>query len=61
MSRKKAWSLHGREAEIALLRDDKKLTFEEIGRVIGCTGEGARQAYQRHLASLKSEDMDDGA
>lgn len=43
------WHLRGREARVAELRESQNLTFDEIGLVVGCSGEGARQAYNRFL------------
>ena len=43
------WHLHGKESFIAKLREVDRLTFDEIGFRVGCSGEGARQAYVRHL------------
>lgn len=46
------WHLQGKEAFIAKLREEDGLTFDEIGFRVGCSGEGARQAYVRHLKKM---------
>ncbi len=47
------WSLHGREADIAELRDLKQLTFEQIAVLMRASKQGVIGAYKRHAAMKK--------
>jgi hypothetical protein len=47
---RKPWHLKGKGPYIVELRH-QGYTFAEIGFRVGCTGEGARQAYNREVAS----------
>lgn len=49
---RRPWHLRGKEEYIAQLRDEEGLTFDEIGFRVGCSGEGARQAYVRHASKV---------
>lgn len=56
------WHLQGKEEYIARLREVDGLTFDEIGFKVGCSGEGARKAYVRHLNKMpRASEKCDGA
>jgi DNA-binding transcriptional regulator YiaG len=58
---RKPWHLHGQEARIVEMRDDKGLSWEHIAVLLNASKTGVMGAYQRRKRELaQAADTDEG-